>query len=399
MKKLAILCAAIMAATGVSAFASCGGGGGGTEAKEQKVMNLSLNPEVEFVLDENDKVVSVNALNEEGNLIISAEVFTGKTAEEAAKLFVEVSKETGFLVSGKVNAGENELEISLSGDTKAAEALYNDVKAGVEAYLTSANITATIEQAAAISEEQLEALVAECAPYLETAKIQAMEYKELVATLAESRKETAEFYSQELKNAYYEAKSFAMEQAELQAVKTQEGITGIAAIAFDTAYGLYTTAVDTIESTRMTMLVNENSPYQLALNAFREAKTNYLNYRNYVASLEETEITTAISDQLASYQTIVDSTETALLQAGQNANQALDTAKAQVKTAYDSVVDLIGEYSAKVSQYATDIATKQQEAQTAFFTSFEEDYAAAITAAKANWDSMKTQLENGESAG
>ena len=394
MKKLAVFCATIMAATGVSAFASCGT----TGEKEQKVMNLSLNPEVEFVLDENDKVVSVNALNEEGNLIISAEVFTGKTAEEAAKLFVEVSKETGFLVTGKVNAGENELEISLSGDTKAAEALYKDVKAGVEEYLTSANVTATIEQAAAISEEQLEKLVAECAPYLETAKIQAMEYKELVSTLVESRKETAEFYSQELKNAYYEAKAFAMEQAELQAVKVQEGITGISAIAFDTAYNIYTGVVETIENTRMTMLVNETSPYQLALKAFREAKTDYLNYRNYVASLEETEVTTAISQQLASYQTIVDNTEAALLKAGEDANAALDTVKVQVKTAYDSVVALIGEYSAKVSQYASEIATKQQEAQTAFFTNFETDYAAAITAAKNNWSSMKTELENGESA-
>ncbi len=394
MKKLAILCAAILAATGVSAFVSCGG----AEAKEQKVMNLSLNPEVEFVLDENDKVVSVNALNEEGNLIVSAEVFTGKTAEEAAKLFVEVSKETGFLVSGKVKTGENELEISLSGDTKAAEALYNDVKAEVESYLTAENITATIEQAAAISEEQLEKLVAECAPYLDAAKIQTMEYKELVKTLAESRKETAEFYSQELKNAYYEAKAFAMEQAELQAVKAQEGITGIAAIAFDTAYGLYTTAVDTIESTRMTMLVNEDSPYQVALKAFREAKADYLNYRNYVASLEETEITTAISEQLAGYETIVNNTETMLLQAGETANLALDGVKTQVKTAYDSVVLAIEEYSAKVSQYASQIATKQQEAQTAFFTSFETDYAAAITAAKNNWTSMKTELENGENA-
>ncbi|MBQ7368714.1 MAG: hypothetical protein IJW60_03280 [Clostridia bacterium] len=394
MKKLAVLTAAITAATCTVAFASCGG----TGTKEQKVMNLSLNPEVEFVLDADDKVVSVNALNEEGNLIVSAEVFTGKTAEEAAKLFVEVSKETGFLVSGKVNAGENELEISFSGDTKAAESLYNDVKSKVNEYFTAENITATVEQATAIGEEQLEALVAECAPYLEAAEIQAMEYKELVETLAKSRQETAEFYSQELKNAYYEAKAFAMEQAELQAVKTQAGISGLSAIAFDTAYGLYTTAIETIESTRLTLLVNENSPYQLALKAFREAKTDYLNYRNYVASLEETELTTAISEQLASYQTLVDSAETALLQAGETANTALDTAKVQVKTAYNSVVAAIEEYSAKVSEYASQIATKQQEAQTAFFNDFETSYAAAITAAKNNWQSMKTQLEQGENA-
>ena len=44
------------------------------------VMNVSLNPEVEFVLDGHGKVVTVNALNEDGNLIITATAFEGKTA-------------------------------------------------------------------------------------------------------------------------------------------------------------------------------------------------------------------------------------------------------------------------------------------------------------------------------
>ena len=94
------------------------------DSESKTIMNVSLHPEVEFVLDENDKMLSVNALNEEGNMIITAEAFNnieGKTAEEAAKLFVEVSKDTGFLIEGKVNQGENEVKISLSGDTKQAE--------------------------------------------------------------------------------------------------------------------------------------------------------------------------------------------------------------------------------------------------------------------------------------
>ncbi len=394
MKKMAILCAALMLATSAVGFVGCNNTE--TEVKEKKVMNLSLNPEVEFVLDEENKVVSVNALNEEGNLIVGAEVFVGKTAEEAATLFVEVSKETGFLITGKVNAGENELNISFSGDTDASKALYDDVKGKVEEYLSEEQITATIEQAAAITEEKLETLVAECAPYLEEAEIKALEYKELLEKLEESRKETAEFHSQELKNAYYEAKAFAMEQAELQAVKTQENITGMSAIAFDAAYSIYTGAVETLENLRMTTLVNEDSVYQLALKAFREAKADYLNYRNYVASLEEGEVTTEMTERLAQYDTFVEQTETALLQAGVDANAALDSAKATLKTAYESVVALIGEYSAKVSEHAATIATKQQEAQTTFFNDFESDYAAAITAAKNNWNAMKTELEQGE---
>ena len=134
MKKItAFLCALTVVAGGAMTMVGCGGEE--TANGEKKVMNVSLNPEVEFVLDEEDKVVSVNALNEEGNLIISAETFTGKSAEDAAKLFVEVSKETGFVVSGSVKAGENEINISISGDTKKAEALYNDVKAKVNEYL------------------------------------------------------------------------------------------------------------------------------------------------------------------------------------------------------------------------------------------------------------------------
>lgn len=387
-KRFAAFCLAC-AALGAVAFTGCDGEE--TAVKEKKVMNLSLNPEVEFVLDSDDKVVSVNALNEEGNLIVSAEAFTGKTAEEAASLFVEVSKETGFLVEGSFGANENKIEISFSGDAEAATALYNDVQTKVQEYLTAENVTATITQAAAVTEAQLQALVAECAPYIDAAKVQAMEYAELMETLEKSRKETAEMYSQELKNAYYEAKAFAMEQAELETLGNQ--LDAISKVAFGIANDAYKAAVATIETTRMQMLVNENSPYQVALKAFREAKVKYLNYREYVASLEQTEVTTAISSQLAQYETLVENAETALLQAGQSANTALDTAKTQLSAAHAQVVTLIGEYSAKVSQYATEIATKQTEAQTAFFTKFETDYAAAITAAENNWAAMNTQLK------
>ena len=214
MKKfVAILSSALFLATSVSALVGCGGK---ENADDKTVMNISLNPSVEFVLDKDNKVVSVNALNEEGNLIVGVEGFVGKDAEDAAQLFVQVSKETGFIVEGNASVADNKLSISISGDEKAATDLYNEVKGKVDAYFSAENVTAVVEQAAAITEEQLEKLVAECAPYMEAAEVKSMEYAELVETLYQSRKETAEFYSQELKNAYYEAKAFVLEQAELE---------------------------------------------------------------------------------------------------------------------------------------------------------------------------------------
>ena len=103
-KKVLALALSVSAMMSAFAFVGCGD----SEAEGKKVMNLSLNPEVEFVLDANDQVVSVNALNEEGNLIISSATFTGKSADEAVELFVKVSDETGFLFEGELQAGENE---------------------------------------------------------------------------------------------------------------------------------------------------------------------------------------------------------------------------------------------------------------------------------------------------
>jgi hypothetical protein len=169
-------------------------------------------------------------------------------------------------------------------------------------------------------------------------------------------------------------------------------VTGLAQIGLDAAYKVYGEAVKGIESLRMQMLVNEDSPYQVALKQFREAKVTYLNYREEVATMEQTEVTEDVLALLNSYQKVVDSTEEALLGAGKTANTALDTAKAQVKTAYETVVGLIETASVKANDYLSEISTQQQTAKEQFFTDFETNYAAAIAGAKNDWSAMKTEL-------
>lgn len=398
MKKIrAILCTLLALGMSAVSFASCDLLGFGAEAENQQtVMNISLNPKVEFVLDENDKVVTVNALNEEGNLIISAEAFEnieGKDAEEAAKLFVEVSKETGYLVSGTLSAGENQISVAFSGDTDKAKALYEEVKGKMNEYLSSESVTARIEQAAALTEAQLKALVEECAPYIETAQ---MEYKELVATLIEQRKETAEYYSQELKKAYYEAKEFAMQQAELETLKGH--LNAMQQIAFEVLNTAYETTIELIERTRMEMLVNEDSIYQKALVAFRKVKAEYLKARNEF-SIGGADITIEFTEEeLAALKTKVEEAETALLNAGTRASEALDSLKAKVDESYDKAIVKLQEYSVKADQYVEEISANQKEKQAAFFTAFENKYKAAKEAAQNQWNEMQQELEGAKEA-
>ncbi len=392
-KSMAILSAALLATSCAAVFTGCSEKD--TEAKT--VMNVSLNPEVEFVLDSNNVVVSANALNEEGNLVLSAGVFVGKDAEEAANLFIEISADTGFLVEGSSSIANNDLEISFSGDTETAKKLFDDVKSKVESKLQELNVQVKIELEEGISEEDLQALVAECAPYLDAAEVKALEYAELVETLYESRKETVDFYSQELKKAYYEAKAIAMERTEVETLKNK--VSGILAAGVNAAYDLYSTASEKLEEVRFTQLVSEDSNYQKALASFREKKVEYLNLRKSIAESEvegaDSEFIAAQKKVLETLDAAVETAEKALIGLGETANGLIDTAKQSVKTAYDSVITVLESCSIKINEHLDEIAKKQAEGKEAFFTAFETEYAAAISQAKQSWEDMKASLQNG----
>lgn len=372
-------------------FAACG-----TQKAESTVMNVSLNPEVEFILDENDTVVSVNALNEEGNLIINGQVFVGKSADEAVKLFVSISKETGFLVSGNVNVGENEVNISFSGDTKKAENLYKDIKAKVEQYLSEENITATLNKVETLSKEYLQKMVEKCAPYIEKAKVEAMSYKELLDELIASRKETAELYSQELKDAYYRAKADIVNEEKFEYLKSQ--LSEAQKVAFETINEIYMSATKTLEETKHSLFVDESSAYQVALKNFRTAKTEFLNYRNYVASLDPNKVTEAITKTLDALEAQLKNAEEALNTAYNSAMASFETAQSALDKAYNALVNFLTEAGKDVNGALDKIQTNLDTTLTSFEDSFKSKHSEQMQKAQTEWKQMKDKLIEGYKA-
>ena len=353
------------------------------------VMNVSLNPEVEFVLDGHGKVVTVNALNEDGNLIITATAFEGKSAEEAAELFVQISHEMGFLVSGNAQIKNNDIEISISGETKDVEEIYNDVKASIQEYFTLENITAQIAALETVTREQMEALVAQAQPYIDQAKLKALSHMELVEELYASRKETCDMYSQELKNAYYNAKAAAMDTTKIQALKKKMGSNFN--FVLEGLFSAYTTAVTKIEDARMQYLVSPESDYQVKLAEFRAKKIEFLQKRQELAE-KETLTDTEIS-VLNSLEAGVNLIEEALVQIGVLANKALDSLKATMTKAYDALVSAIENAQVKIADHMDAIMQAQQEQVPVFAAEFEANYASAVEQAKADWEAMKQQLQ------
>ncbi len=90
-------------------------------------MAIDINPTVEFVLKA-DKVVSVDAVNDDAAVLISEENFVGMTAEEAGETVVEIAEELGYLNEENAN-----VKITVAADDETyTEELTEKVKKGAK---------------------------------------------------------------------------------------------------------------------------------------------------------------------------------------------------------------------------------------------------------------------------
>ncbi len=372
-------------------------GCGKDDGDDKTVMNVSLNPEVEFILDDDDKVISVNAKNEEGNLILSAqtstEQFVGKDADDAVKLFASYSKEMGFLFEGEVNSGDNNIKIQFSGDKNDADKLYKEIQSELSNYLSSIDIQGTISQLETLTKEKIQELVLECEPYLNLEQIKSWSNDELIDKLKQSRDETKDFLSQELKQAYYEAKEFAVEQAKFEYIRGQ--LNALEKVTLDTANTVYKSACDSLEDIRTSTFVASDSVYQKALTAFRAKKTELLNYKNYVQENDfgtDVDAKTNALATLEKIQSALDNIEAQLENAKNTDVAALDSAKSQVTKAYNAVVQAITGFGKDVNSLLDEAGKNITSGLETFETTFKTNYSTYTQKAKQDWENMKTQL-------
>ena len=377
MKKFVSFMLAAVLCCSVFSFAACSDTK--NETRDTAVMTVSLNPEVEFVLNSDDVVVAVNALNEEGNLILSADVFVGKDK-----------------VTGNVKAGENEINVSISG--KDAQARYDEVKAKLDEYFDEEKITATVAQAKEDVNAFIDAQVAKVAPYLEAAEIKAMDYAEKIKVIMDSAEETAEMYSEEVKNAYYRAKADAYEIAKFEYVAAH--LDSVTANALKLTTKIYETACGAYETAYNSIFISEKSAYQVSLAAFRIAKTNYLNYRNYVASLEQDKVTEAVTAALDAYGKALERAQADMTAAYNAAAEGMKDFRASMDTSYANVIDYIQKHDENAKQHIADASASATAAIDKYSAKFEKDYSDTMAAAKKAWNDMKEKLEKGyEEAG
>ena len=176
-------------------------------------MTVDINPSVEFILDENNKVLSVTALNDDAALLLVGEAFVGMSSDDAIELMLTIATETGYLVKGNVEANENTVSISVTGDKKVAAQLLKSAHEQAVETLEELDIPSKVEKAAALAEEELREVAIEATAYTKE-QLEKFDINELNHAIAEARVETALLLSTELREAYIYSKEYELSFAE-----------------------------------------------------------------------------------------------------------------------------------------------------------------------------------------
>lgn len=163
-------------------FAGCG------EPKPANVMTMSVNPEVSFVLDANNNVVSVKYNNKDANKIYADVNFVGKDVDATVQLFIERAA-----ISGHVDLNGDEVSIEINGEANAdLDALKEQVKTKVEEVFGELGVTVEVKMEELSKQAQrtaLETTAKALAPEKTENEIKEMSNDELLKLINDKQKE------------------------------------------------------------------------------------------------------------------------------------------------------------------------------------------------------------------
>ena len=366
-------------------------------------MTVDINPSVEFMIDDQNKIVSVTALNDDGSILIVGEAFVGKTPEEAIEMMVTLASDTGYLVQGNAEASENTVKISVSGDSKYAEQLKKDITEKANDTLKALDINGTVEKVEALKIDALRQMALSTSLYTEE-EISTMDEGQLYKVISAGRIETALLLTEEMRSAYYSAKeykiSFAQREETARIIKELGGLYNLTHTAYKTALDVYSTAITELDNFRYEMLVSPESEYQKSLTELREAKIELLKQKNYTASLNvngeeyaSATVTLQLTEEnynkmLAAYEKI-----------GTDLNAALEALIAKLRQAESKLTELEDtlfdeNIEAKLQENAAEIEASLNAAKDGFFAEFESAHAEDIAAIEETLLAKKQQLKS-----
>lgn len=374
------------------------------------IVRMNLNPSITFMVDEENKVVSVTGENNEGKMIIVGEEIEGKTLEEAIEIVLKIENETGYLVSGNATVGENNLSFSVTiDDEEIAKNIQERISSTVEKVCEELNVSETVSYVKTTLEQYKQELLAYDSSLTEQ-ELEKMNFEEVYNSLKVNYQEAAVMYSEELIGLYNQSKEYEFKIAENEyTVELIKELGGIKATLLESVFTAYDFALEQFENginalnqLRYESYVAEDSMYQKANTQLQTVKSEVINLKNKVASSEDQtsdeakaliakldekiknldEVTESLTNIKTSVETSINEMEKTLVSLMDKITEVKDSVVAMLS------IDLEAELTNKANELDTYLNTTKTE----FFNKFETKYAEDIEKAKQKLVSYKEEL-------
>ena len=263
-------------------------------AKEYNaIVQVDVNPSIQMVVDEENKVLSITGLNDEGKMIIYGEAIVGKNLDEALEIIVKIETDLGYLVEG---SDDNKVTLTISANTEEITNKIEEFSRNtLNKVLEETGVIATIETAKGYAEEELKLLAKELDPTLTEEEINNFNYNDYVHVVQLYHLEVADLASVKLEEMYNEFKNYQISITEKEAVKNavnhldiiyqDQGLIHTYNLVYDALNNAYTSMQDGYYS----QFIDPTSEYQKAWLELAELKQAYLDQRVVVANLTEEE--------------------------------------------------------------------------------------------------------------
>lgn len=306
-------------------FAGCG------EGNPSSVMTLSVNPKVSFVLDANNKVLSVNLGNDDAGIIYADVNFVGQDVDSTIKLFIERAA-----ISGHASLDDANVTVEISGN---AQATVDDLKQKVESKIKSTyeelGIQARVTFDKISEEAQKQALIAKAkilAPEKTNSEIEAMSNTELVKLINDKQKEYKDLAYSQIQEI-----SGKIDSAVTDALNTAKTVLDEALTRLD----YYKAQLEQLPSVSELISDLEETIKETYQPAFDNAVKAFQDAKNEAIATAKAEYETVKQNLINTYKTQVNSAKANVLTRLEEQKTAGNITQEQ----YDAWVSLINSYS------------------------------------------------------
>lgn len=190
-------------------------------AEASSVMTLSVNPEVSFVLDSNNKVMSVNYSNEDAGNLYADINFVGKDVDSTIQVFIDRA-----VISGHVELDGDEVSIEINGANEdEVKKLTDSVKTKVQSVFKSFGVNVEVSAKEFTAKAQHESLVARAeilAPEKDSEELDAMSDDDLIKFINEKQDELKNLTYEQLQTLYSNTKSSFLDVIDALRTKIKE---------------------------------------------------------------------------------------------------------------------------------------------------------------------------------